>query len=156
MEKNKRVAVDEPEINYRGWKAMSFIIEYYSRNYDRCFIGTANFGTLVGAFLCNTYFGHYKTLGFATSASFLLVFEILMNIMGGNETFEKLGAIRTLSNLLIYLTIVFNLKSITTTIMIDALTGLRILGSWSELSSTTLTLVITRPWDLLLLLLSWY
>ncbi|OMO51668.1 Proton-dependent oligopeptide transporter family [Corchorus olitorius] len=35
------------------------------------FNGTTNFGTLVGAFLCDTYFGRYKTLGFATSASFV-------------------------------------------------------------------------------------
>ncbi|KAG4170843.1 hypothetical protein ERO13_A12G175130v2 [Gossypium hirsutum] len=51
MEKKEKAIVatdDEPKINYRGWKAMSFII--------------------------------------------------------GNETFEKLGAIGTLANLLIYLT----------------------------------------------------
>ncbi|OMO68683.1 Proton-dependent oligopeptide transporter family [Corchorus olitorius] len=35
------------------------------------FNGTTNFGTLVGAFLCDTYFGRYKTLGFATIASFV-------------------------------------------------------------------------------------
>lgn len=37
------------------------------------FNGTTNFGTLVGAFLCDTYFGRYKTLGFATAASFLVI-----------------------------------------------------------------------------------
>jgi hypothetical protein len=36
------------------------------------FNGTANLGTLIGAFLCDTYFGRYKTLGFATVASFLV------------------------------------------------------------------------------------
>lgn len=35
------------------------------------FNGTTNFATLLGAFLCDTYFGRYKTLGFATIASFL-------------------------------------------------------------------------------------
>ncbi|XVF26865.1 hypothetical protein REPUB_Repub14bG0056400 [Reevesia pubescens] len=35
------------------------------------FNGTTNFGTLVGAFLCDTYFGRYKALGFATVASFV-------------------------------------------------------------------------------------
>ncbi|KAK8511782.1 hypothetical protein V6N13_029373 [Hibiscus sabdariffa] len=99
MEKNERVAVDEPEINYRGWKAMPFIIGnetfeklgaigtlanlliYLTTVFNlksitaatmiNVFNGTANFGTMVGAFLCDTYFGRYKTLGFATSASFL-------------------------------------------------------------------------------------
>lgn len=36
------------------------------------FNGTANFATLIGAFLCDTYFGRYKTLGFATVASVLV------------------------------------------------------------------------------------
>ncbi|KDP31196.1 hypothetical protein JCGZ_11572 [Jatropha curcas] len=40
------------------------------------FNGTANFGTLVGAYLSDTYFGRYKTLGFATIASFLGLFVI--------------------------------------------------------------------------------
>lgn len=35
------------------------------------FNGTTNFATLLGAFLCDTYFGRYKTLGFASIASFL-------------------------------------------------------------------------------------
>ncbi|KAF2311355.1 hypothetical protein GH714_022028 [Hevea brasiliensis] len=35
------------------------------------FNGTTNFGTLVGAYLCDTYFGRYNTLGFATVTSFL-------------------------------------------------------------------------------------
>jgi dipeptide/tripeptide permease len=37
------------------------------------FNGTANFSTLLGAFLCDTYFGRYKTLGFATIASFMVL-----------------------------------------------------------------------------------
>ncbi|KAF7838413.1 protein NRT1/ PTR FAMILY 2.11 [Senna tora] len=41
----------------------------------------------------------------------------------GNETFEKLGAIGTLANLLVYLTTVFNLKSITATNMINIFNG---------------------------------
>ncbi|KAK9278270.1 hypothetical protein L1049_027835 [Liquidambar formosana] len=35
------------------------------------FNGTTNIATLLGAFLCDTYFGRYKTLGFGTIASFL-------------------------------------------------------------------------------------
>ncbi|KAL8150689.1 hypothetical protein V2J09_020497 [Rumex salicifolius] len=41
----------------------------------------------------------------------------------GNETFEKLGAIGTLSNLLVYLTTVFNLKSITATTIVNVFYG---------------------------------
>uniref|UniRef100_A0A803L910 Uncharacterized protein n=3 Tax=Chenopodium quinoa TaxID=63459 RepID=A0A803L910_CHEQI len=35
------------------------------------FNGSANLATLLGAYLCDTYFGRYKTLGFASIASFL-------------------------------------------------------------------------------------
>lgn len=37
------------------------------------FQGTTNLATLVGAFLSDTYFGRYKTLGFASIASFLVL-----------------------------------------------------------------------------------
>jgi dipeptide/tripeptide permease len=43
--------------------------------------------------------------------------------ISGNETFEKLGAIGTLSNLLIYLTSVFNMKSITAALIINIFNG---------------------------------
>ncbi|KAK4257151.1 hypothetical protein QN277_006775 [Acacia crassicarpa] len=68
-EKEKQVNKEDedPNINYRGWKVMPFII--------------------------------------------------------GNETFEKLGAIGTLSNLLVYLTTVFNLKNITATNVINIFNG---------------------------------
>lgn len=36
------------------------------------FQGTTNLATLPGAFLCDTYFGRYKTLGFASVASLLV------------------------------------------------------------------------------------
>ncbi|PIN07705.1 H+/oligopeptide symporter [Handroanthus impetiginosus] len=91
---------DEPEIiNYRGIKAMPFIIgnETFEKlgaigtlsnlqvylttvfNMKRIsattllnvFNGTTNFATLIGAYLCDTYFGRYKTLGFGSIASFL-------------------------------------------------------------------------------------
>ncbi|GAB2269926.1 hypothetical protein Dimus_004844 [Dionaea muscipula] len=41
----------------------------------------------------------------------------------GNETFEKLGSLGTLSNLLIYLTTVFNMKTITATTIINIFNG---------------------------------
>ncbi|GMH16833.1 hypothetical protein Nepgr_018674 [Nepenthes gracilis] len=89
----------KPEIKYMGIKAMPYIIGnetfeklgaigtlanlliYLTSVFNmksitattiiNVFNGTTNFGTLIGACLCDTYFGRYKTLGFATSASFL-------------------------------------------------------------------------------------
>ncbi|GLT49741.1 hypothetical protein SLA2020_232750 [Shorea laevis] len=102
----------EAKINYRGWKAMPFIIGnetfeklgaigtlanlliYLTTVFNlksitaatmiNIFNGTTNFGTLVGAFLCDTYFGRYKTLGFATCASFvgLLAIQLTAAIPG--------------------------------------------------------------------------
>ncbi|KAL7607514.1 protein NRT1/ PTR FAMILY 2.10 [Lactuca sativa] len=90
---------DEPEVKYRGIKAMPFIIGnetfeklgaigtlsnllvYMTTVFNmksitattllNVFNGTTNFSTLLGAFLCDTYFGRYKTLGFASIASFI-------------------------------------------------------------------------------------
>ncbi|CAK9138288.1 unnamed protein product [Ilex paraguariensis] len=99
-EKNEKiVADDEPEINYRGIKAMPFIIGnetfeklgaigtlsnllvYLTTVFNmksitattliNVFNGTTNLATLLGAFFCDTYFGRYKTLAFASFASFL-------------------------------------------------------------------------------------
>ncbi|XP_051123269.1 protein NRT1/ PTR FAMILY 2.11-like isoform X3 [Andrographis paniculata] len=92
---------DEPEINYRGIKAMPYIIgnETFEKlgaigtlfnlqvylttvfNMKRIsattllnvFHGTTNFATLIGAYLCDTYFGRYNTLGFGSVASFLVL-----------------------------------------------------------------------------------
>ncbi|XP_041029119.1 protein NRT1/ PTR FAMILY 2.11-like isoform X1 [Juglans microcarpa x Juglans regia] len=100
MENNEKdVRTPEPKINYRGWRVMPFIIGnetfeklgaigtlsnlliYLTSVFNmksitaatmiNVFNGTTNFSTLVGAFLCDTYFGRYKTLGFATVASFM-------------------------------------------------------------------------------------
>ncbi|KAG7954776.1 hypothetical protein I3843_11G036800 [Carya illinoinensis] len=100
MENNeKAVGTKEPKINYRGWRSMPFIIGnetfeklgaigtlsnlliYLTSVFNmksitaatmiNVFNGTTNFSTLIGAFLCDTYFGRYKTLGFATVASFM-------------------------------------------------------------------------------------
>ncbi|KAL0318313.1 UNVERIFIED_CONTAM: protein NRT1/ PTR FAMILY 2.11 [Sesamum angustifolium] len=102
MEPAEKIVVendDEIEINYRGIKAMPFIIgnETFEKlgaigtlanlqvylttvfNMTRIngtmllnvFNGTTNFATLIGAYLCDTYFGRYKTLGFGSIASFL-------------------------------------------------------------------------------------
>ncbi|KAK6153368.1 hypothetical protein DH2020_013007 [Rehmannia glutinosa] len=88
---------EHEEINYRGIKAMPFIIgnETFEKlgaigtlsnlqvyltaifNMKRIsattllnvFNGTTNIATLVGAYLCDTYFGRYNTLGFASIAS---------------------------------------------------------------------------------------
>jgi peptide/histidine transporter 3/4 len=98
MEEAKEVMKsDEPK--YRGVKAMPFVIgnETFEKlgtlgtssnllvylttvfnmntitatNFVNVFNGTCNFGTLLGAFLSDTYFGRYKTLGFASISSFL-------------------------------------------------------------------------------------
>ncbi|KNA22670.1 hypothetical protein SOVF_032260 [Spinacia oleracea] len=105
MEETKRVDDNEkPKFNYRGLKAMPFIIGnetfeklgaigtlsnllvYLTTVFNMktitattlitIFNGTTNFATLLGAFLSDTYFGRYTTLGFATIASFLGLFVI--------------------------------------------------------------------------------
>ncbi|WOG99540.1 hypothetical protein DCAR_0518893 [Daucus carota subsp. sativus] len=86
------------EPNYRGIKAMPYIVgnETFEKlgtigtssnflvyltsvfhmktitatNLNNIFQGTCNFGTIIGAFLSDTYFGRYKTLGFASISSF--------------------------------------------------------------------------------------
>ncbi|XP_010242330.1 PREDICTED: protein NRT1/ PTR FAMILY 2.9-like [Nelumbo nucifera] len=114
---------DEPKIKYRGINAMPFIIgnETFEKlgtlgtlsnlmvylttvfNLKRVsaatlinvFNGTTNLATLIGAFLSDTYFGRYKTLGFACVSSFagLLVITLTAAISklhpphcGKNET----------------------------------------------------------------------
>ncbi|KAF3437795.1 hypothetical protein FNV43_RR20551 [Rhamnella rubrinervis] len=98
METNEKS--DEPaDVNYRGWKAMPFVIgnETFEKlgaigalsnlliylttvfhmksieaaNILNIFNGTANLATLIGAFLSDTYFGRCKTLGFGSLASLL-------------------------------------------------------------------------------------
>ncbi|KAL2321929.1 hypothetical protein Fmac_026308 [Flemingia macrophylla] len=100
MENNeKQVTESDHKINYRGWKAMPFIIgnETFEKlgaigtlanllvylttvfnlknitatNIINIFSGSTNFATLIGAFLSDTYFGRYRTLGFCTCTSFL-------------------------------------------------------------------------------------
>ena len=44
------------------------------------FQGTTNLATIVGAFLSDTYFGRYKTIAFASIASFMvLIFPCLLD-----------------------------------------------------------------------------
>ncbi|XP_031372241.1 protein NRT1/ PTR FAMILY 2.10-like isoform X1 [Punica granatum] len=90
---------EREEIKYSGVRAMPFVIgnETFEKlgtigtasnllvyltsvfnmksitatNLVNIFNGTINLATLVGAFLCDTYFGRYKTLGFASISSFL-------------------------------------------------------------------------------------
>ncbi|GAV63489.1 PTR2 domain-containing protein [Cephalotus follicularis] len=98
-QKQEDTSKDEPVINYRGLKAMPFImgnetfeklgtlgsaanlVVYLSTVFNmksvnaatliNIFNGTTNLATLVGAFLTDTYFGRYKMLGFACISSFL-------------------------------------------------------------------------------------
>ncbi|KAK0586983.1 hypothetical protein LWI29_015683 [Acer saccharum] len=106
MENNNSSTDDEPKTNYRGWKSMPFVVGnetfeklgttgasanllvYFTTVFNmksitattlvNVFNGTANFATLPGAFLCDTYFGRYKTLGFASVASFLGLLVLTM------------------------------------------------------------------------------
>ncbi|KAJ4849528.1 hypothetical protein Tsubulata_048789 [Turnera subulata] len=96
---DRDITNDEPKLHYRGWKVMPFIIgnETFEKlgalgtianlmiylttvfnmksitaaNFINIFTGTTNFGSLIGAFLCDTYFGRYKTIAFASVTSFL-------------------------------------------------------------------------------------
>lgn len=48
---------------------------------------------------------------------------IELSIDAGNETFEKLGTIGTSSNLLVYLTSIFHMKSVTATTLVNIFNG---------------------------------
>lgn len=99
MENGDEKGEELKELNYRGVKAMPFVIgnETFEKlgtigtstnllvylttvfnmksvnaiNLINVFTGTCNFGTLVGAFLSDTYFGRYKVLGSASISSFM-------------------------------------------------------------------------------------
>ncbi|GER50005.1 major facilitator superfamily protein [Striga asiatica] len=109
-QKNTVVEKDEePEINYRGIKAMPYIIgnETFEKlgalgllfnlqiylttvfnmsrinatNLLNVFNGTTNLATLVGAFLSDTFFGRYKTLGFGSIASTLSMGAVVESVV---------------------------------------------------------------------------
>lgn len=62
------------------------------------FQGTTNLATLVGAFLSDTYFGRYKTLGFASIVSFLVL------VFNGHFTNCRIHTfLCTISNVLVLL-----------------------------------------------------
>lgn len=98
MENEKDMKTDEPQLNYRGIKAMPFVIGMKSR--DR-----------LHTIFCYSMF------------CFVFFSNIWWTINTGNETFEKLGTIGTSTNLLVYLTTVFNMKSITATTLINVFIG---------------------------------
>ncbi|XP_043707235.1 protein NRT1/ PTR FAMILY 2.10-like [Telopea speciosissima] len=109
MENKEKVVVDDtepPKHNYRGVKAMPFIIgnETFEKlgtigtssnltvylttvfNLEKVsaatlvniFNGSTNLAPLVGAFLSDAYFGRYKTLGFACISSLTGMFLIML------------------------------------------------------------------------------
>ncbi|KAJ4973388.1 hypothetical protein NE237_006562 [Protea cynaroides] len=109
MENNEKVVIEDiepPKFNYRGVKAMPFIIgnETFEKlgtlgtssnltvylttvfNLNKVstatlvnvFNGSTNLAALVGAFLSDAYFGRYKTLGFACISSFTGMLLIMM------------------------------------------------------------------------------
>ncbi|CAF2074439.1 unnamed protein product, partial [Brassica oleracea] len=97
---------EQKKLVYRGWKVMPYIIgnetfekigiigtlsnllvyltqvfnlkKYTAATIINAFSGTINFGTFFAAFLCDTYFGRYKTLSVAVIACFLGSVFILM------------------------------------------------------------------------------
>ncbi|KAK3035695.1 hypothetical protein RJ639_032567 [Escallonia herrerae] len=62
---------------------------FAATNLLNIFNGTSNFGTLVGAFLSDTYFGRYKTLGFASVSSFLV--PMILPIFGLSSFYGMLA-----------------------------------------------------------------
>ncbi|KAG0496061.1 hypothetical protein HPP92_000752 [Vanilla planifolia] len=95
----KKDGFDQPCVKHRGWKAMPYVIgnetfeklgtigtsanllvylttvfnmnSIASATLLQVFSGTTNLSPVLGAFLCDTYFGRYATLGFASVSSLL-------------------------------------------------------------------------------------
>ena len=101
---------------YRGWKVMPFIIGKQP---------LAHIAQKMKGFQAS--FPLFRLLQFQAMDEIL--FLIIFIMISGNETFEKLGTIGTLSNLLIYLTTVFNMKSITAATIITVFNGTANLGT---------------------------
>ena len=57
------------------------------------------------------------------SLSFLQFYSWIKKKNAGNETFENLGTIGTLSNLMVYLTTVFNMKSVIAATIVNIFNG---------------------------------
>ncbi|KAJ6860655.1 hypothetical protein NC651_036899 [Populus alba x Populus x berolinensis] len=102
----KTTSDDEPEVKYGGIKAMPFVIgnETFEKlgtvgsltnlavylttvfnmkavtatTFINVFSGTTNLAPLLGAYLTDTYFGRYKTLGFASISSFLGMVALML------------------------------------------------------------------------------
>ncbi|EPS71786.1 nitrate transporter, partial [Genlisea aurea] len=114
----KKMKKEEPK--YRGFKALPFVVcnEAFEKlgtlgatsnllvylttvfnmksiaatNVSYVFNGTCNFGTLVGAFLSDTYLGRYTTLAVATLASFLGLLVLTFTAAFGSLHPVKCGA----------------------------------------------------------------
>lgn len=98
MEESENGIAVEPQVKYRGWKAMPYVI------------GTR--------FKC-IYIYIYLSLVFRL----VLVSDGNGKMGTGNETFEKLGSIGIASNLLVYLTTIFHLKSVTAATTLNVFNG---------------------------------
>ncbi|KAK7259777.1 hypothetical protein RIF29_25391 [Crotalaria pallida] len=114
--KKKSVTDDDSKINYGGWKVMPYIVgnetfenlgaigtlanllvyltsvfnlnSITATNIINIFNGSANLATLLGAFLSDTYFGRYITLGFCIVASFLNCYPNFLSYVA-NAIFTK-------------------------------------------------------------------
>lgn len=53
--------------------------QVFATNVVNIWSGTTNFAPLIGAFLSDAYFGRFRTLAYASIASFLVRFEVVQN-----------------------------------------------------------------------------
>lgn len=53
--------------------------QVFATNVINIWSGTTNFAPLIGAFLSDAYFGRFRTLAYASIASFLVRFEVVQN-----------------------------------------------------------------------------
>ncbi|RWW67043.1 hypothetical protein BHE74_00025541 [Ensete ventricosum] len=96
-------AFGEPLIKHRGWKTMPFVI-----------------GTLFIESIRACLHGMRRVI---LPCSCPPKMRSMVGVHAGNETFEKLATIGTLSNLLVYLTVVFHLSSVAAATSLNVFNG---------------------------------
>ncbi|KAG1347526.1 putative protein NRT1/ PTR FAMILY 2.10 [Cocos nucifera] len=103
MEESQNGTAVEPQVKYRGWRAMPYVIGnetfeklgsigiasnllvYLTTIFHlksvtaattlNVFNGTTNLATVIGAFVADSYLGRYTTLGFACISSLMIEVE---------------------------------------------------------------------------------
>ena len=102
LKEEKTTSNDEPEIKYGGIKAMPFVIGRFTHNFIYIYI----------------YIYIYDPI-----LHDLYIYKTYIYIRAGNETFEKLGTVGSSTNLAVYLTTVFNMKSVKATTLLNVFNG---------------------------------